>query len=86
MVFTLFRRALANSKDHMSMSVRKIQMNETESKNDHLVITHQPFLLHDFFPQNKWLLRASLGLRIQESTAEVQTLLFASISSFLPQL
>lgn len=50
MVFTLFRRALANSKDHMSMSVRKIQMNETESKNDHLVITHQPFLLHDFFP------------------------------------
>lgn len=34
----------------MSMSVRKIQMNETESKNDHLVITHQPFLLHDFFP------------------------------------
>lgn len=52
MIFVLFCRALANSKDRMSMFVQKIQMNETESKNDHLVITQKPFLSHDFiFPQ-----------------------------------
>lgn len=27
----------------MYMSVRDIQMNEMKGKNDHLVITHQPF-------------------------------------------
>lgn len=49
MVFILFHRTLANSKDHMSMSVREIEMNETESKSDHLVITHQPFSVALFF-------------------------------------
>ena len=85
MVFILFRRALANSNDHMSMSVRKIQMNETESKSDHLVITHQPFLLHYFFPQNTDASNSISRARREESQAEVQTPLFP-IYSFLPRL